>query len=70
MRRQQPRNAGVNFMYNHPLLGQLRRRGHLCINDVCHPWIFHYNGRNTMVTDNTLGFTCCSEILYVFKENH
>ena len=23
-----------------------------------------------LVTDNTLRFTCCSELLYVFKENH
>ena len=42
MRRQQPRNAGINFIDNHPLLGQFSRGGHLSINDVCHLWIFHY----------------------------
>ena len=46
MRRQQPRNAGINFIHNHLLLGQLPRGGHLSINDVCHLWIFHYNGKN------------------------
>ena len=46
MRRQQPRNAGINFIDNHPLLGQLPSGGHLSINDACHLWIFHYNGMN------------------------
>ena len=39
-------NAGINFMHNHLLLGQLPNGGHLSINDVCHLWIFHYNGKN------------------------
>ena len=39
-------NAGINFIHKHLLLGQLPRGGHLCINDVCHLWIFHYNGKN------------------------
>ena len=51
------------------LLGQLPRGGHLSINDVCHIWNFHYNGKNWRPT--TLGgFTCCSEIFYMFKENY
>ena len=47
MRRQQPRNAGINY---HPLLGKLPRGGHLSVNDVSHLWIFHYNGRNLRLT--------------------
>ena len=50
MRRQQPRNAGINFIDNHPLLGKLQRGGQLSINDVCHLWIFHYNDRNWWLT--------------------
>ena len=69
MRRQQPRNAGINFMHNHLLLGQLPRGGHLSIKDVCHLWIFHEKWQE-LVTEKTSGFTCCSEVLYVFKENH
>ena len=46
MRRQQPRNAGINFIDNHSLLGQLPRGGHLSIKDVCHIWIFYYNGKS------------------------
>ena len=46
MRRQQPRNAGINFIDSHPLLGKLQMGGKLSIKDVCNLWIFHYNGRN------------------------
>ena len=49
------------------LLGQLPRGGHLSINDVCHFWNLQWQ---ELATDNTLGFACCSEILYVFKENY
>ena len=50
MRRQLPRNAGIKFIHNHITpLGQLLRGGHLPINDVCHLWIFYYNGRNLKV---------------------
>ena len=28
------------------LLGQLLTGGHLSVNDVCHFWNFHYNGKN------------------------
>ena len=45
MRRQQPHNAGINFIFYHPV-GAAPRGGHLSINDVCHLWIFHYNGSN------------------------
>ena len=51
------------------LLGQLSRGRHLSVNDVCPFWNFHYNGKN-LATDNNLGFSCCSKILYVFKENY
>ena len=34
MRKQQPRNAGINFIDSHPLLGKLQRGGQLSINDV------------------------------------
>ena len=44
MRRQQPCNAGINFIHNDLLLEQLPRGGHLSMNNVCHLWIFHYNG--------------------------
>ena len=32
------------------LLGQLPRGGHLSINDFCHFWNFHYNGKNWRLT--------------------
>ena len=32
------------------VLGQLPRGGHLSINDVCHFWNFHYNGKNWWLT--------------------
>ena len=30
--------------------GQLPRGGHLSVNDVCHFWSFHYNGKNWRLT--------------------
>ena len=51
------------------LLGYLPRDGHLSINDFCHFWNFHYNGKNWRLT-TLWGFICCSEILYVLKENY
>ena len=38
--------------------------GHLSINDF---WDFHFQ---KLATDNTSGFICCSEVVYVLKENY
>ena len=37
--------------------------GHFSINDVC-----HFLNFQELVTNHTLGFTCCSEVLYVLKK--
>ena len=47
------------------LLGQLSGGLYLSINDVCHFWNCKWQ---ELATDNTLGFTCCSDISYVFKK--
>ena len=48
--------------------GVVPKRRAFSINDFCHFWNFHHYGRNWRL-DNTLEFICCSETVYVFKDN-
>ena len=50
------------------LLGQLPSGGHLSVNDVCHFWNFHYNGKNWRLT--TLWALFVALKFYVLKENY
>ena len=66
-------NAGINFIHNHP---PAHSRGfapkicphHLSINDFCHFWNFHYNGKNWRLT-TFLGLFVALKF-YVLKENY